>query len=263
MEIGTFARNNDQIKDALKHDPDFIDLRMDLAHSITFSDATEDLEDAGVPCTLHLPSHPNWKPMDLSQEIVPYIDIAADIGAELVTIHSTLSTLMYTDEDIDTFLDAVHLAVDAAENAGVPIAVETLGLYYTELTLLFDSQPSMQLCLDIGHGQIMAHRNRSLGHVDSFFDRIAMVNVHDNHGEKMIEEVLEQRKKRRLSREEIRELAHKYDEHLPIGEGDIDFQSIFQQLKQRNYDGRFLMMCADPARFPEEREKFMSLWLNA
>jgi sugar phosphate isomerase/epimerase len=263
MEIGTFARNNDQIREALKHDPDFIDLRMDLDHSITFSKATEDLNDADVPCTFHLPSHPDWKPMDLSQGIVPYIDIAADIGAELVTIHSTLSTLMYSDQDIDTFLDAVHLAVNAAENAGVPIAVETLGLYYTELTLLFDSQPAMQLCLDLGHGQIMAHRNRALGHIDSFFDRIEMVNVHDNHGEKMIDEVLEEREKRNVSREEIRELANRYDEHLAIGEGDIDFECIFKELKERHYDGRFLMMCADPSRFPEEREKFMRLWLEA
>jgi sugar phosphate isomerase/epimerase len=263
MQIGTFARDNEQIEWALQHEPDFIDLRMDLNYRIAFEKAKESLNDAGVSCTLHLPSDPEWKPMNLASGIVPYIDLGAEINAELVSFHSTLSTLFYRDEDIDTFLEALPLASMAAKNSNVVIGVETLGLYYTELTLLFDEHPEMKMALDIGHGQIMATRNRALGHIESFLDHIEMVIVHDNNGQEMIHDILKAREKREVSIEETRELARRYDTHLPIGEGSIDFETIFRELKERGYDGKFLMMCADQKKFLREREKFMKLWMEA
>ena len=95
MEIGTFARNNEQVQAAIKNEPDFVDLRMDLNFSINFAEAKEDLNDAGIACTLHLPSNPDWKPIELSRGIVPYIDLGRQIDAEVVTFHTMLSTLFY------------------------------------------------------------------------------------------------------------------------------------------------------------------------
>jgi sugar phosphate isomerase/epimerase len=145
----------------------------------------------------------------------------------------------------------------------VKLAIETLGLYYTELRLLFDEFCDMRMALDIGHGQILTKRNRAIEHVYAFFDKIEIVNVHDNNGSKMLDDVLKMRKEREVSQGEIRELAVRYDTHLPIGEGEIDFDPVFRNLKQHGYDGRFVMMCADPAEFPKEREKFWELWLAA
>ena len=263
MEIGTFARNNEQVQAAIKNEPDFVDLRMDLNFSINFAEAKEDLNDAGIACTLHLPSNPDWKPIELSRGIVPYIDLGRQIDAEVVTFHTMLSTLFYDDHDIDIFLKSLPLAYEASKEAGVNLAIESLGLYYTETQLLFDMFPNMKMNLDIGHGQILALRNRALDHIESFYDKIAMVNVHDNHGAKMVDDVLKMKKEREVSQGEIRELAVRYDTHLPIGEGDIDFEPIFRSLKERGFDGRFLMMCECPADFPREREKFMELWLAA
>ncbi len=263
MRIGTFARNNEQLKHAIAMKPDFVDLRLDFDHSINFGETKKFLSDAGIGCTLHLPSNPDWRPMDLPKEIVPYIDLGRVVDAELVSIHTTLSTLFYSDEEIDLFLGQVPILCDAARESGMQVAVETLGLYYTELQLLCDSHPEIAIVLDIGHGQIMAKRNRSLSHIDSFINHIKMVNVHDNNGHEMVDEVLKIREKRGISVEETRELARKYDEHLPIGEGSIDFQEIFTPLKQTGYDERFLMMCSDPSKFEEERRKFLELWVKA
>jgi sugar phosphate isomerase/epimerase len=58
-------------------------------------------------------------------------------------------------------------------------------------------------------------------------------------------------------------LAREHDEHLPIGEGEIVFEPIFRELKERGYAGKFLMMCKDPERFPGERDKFTKIWLEA
>ncbi|MFW9789197.1 MAG: TIM barrel protein [Candidatus Thorarchaeota archaeon] len=263
MEIGTFARNNEQVRKAIEMEPDFVDLRMDLNFSINFAEAKTDLNNAGIPCTLHLPSNPDWKPIELSRGIVPYIDLGRRIDAEIVTFHTMLSTLFYDDHDIDIFLKALPLACEASKESGVTLAIETLGLFYTETQLLFDMFPNMKMALDIGHGQILAKRNRALNHITSFYDQIAMVNVHDNNGSKMLDDVLKIKKEREVSQGEIRELAVRYDTHLPIGQGEIDFCAIFGDLKQRGYDGKFLMMCECLADFPRERERFNELWLTA
>lgn len=263
MEIGTFARHIDQVKRGMSHNPAFIDLRMDLNYSLNFREVRRILEDSGIIPTLHLPSDPCWRPMDFPKEIVPYIDIGAEVGAELVTTHSALSTLFYSDDDIDSFLEWVPLLNDAAKESGMQLAVETLGLYYTELTLLFDLCADMKIALDIGHGQIMATRNRALDVIQSFYDHIAIVNVHDNHGAQMVSKVRDLRQQREVAHEELLVIAREYDEHLPIGKGGIDFAPIFRELKEEGYSGKFLMMCKDPDRFPSERDKFTQIWLEA
>jgi sugar phosphate isomerase/epimerase len=263
MEIGTFARHIDQVKRGISHNPAFIDLRMDLNYNFNFREVRRILEDSGIIPTLHLPSDPCWRPMDFPKEIVPYIDIGAEVGAELVTTHSALSTLFYNDDDIDSFLEWIPLLCDAARENGMQLAIETLGHYFTELTLLFDHCPEMKIALDIGHGQIMATRNRALDVIQSFYNHVAIVNVHDNHGEQMVGRVRDLRQQREVAHEELLVIARDYDEHLPIGEGEIDFPPIFRELKERGYSGKFLMMCKDPDRFPSERGKFTQIWLKA
>jgi sugar phosphate isomerase/epimerase len=263
MKIGTFARTTEQALKGLTHNPDFIDLRLDLNHQIEFSTVKTAMNKAGVPCTLHLPSNPQWNPVDISQDIVPYIDLGEMIEAELVTFHSPLSTLFYDDETIDTFLQAFPLAYDAAREAGITLAVETLGHYFTELMLLFDDFPNIRMVLDIGHGQILSIQNRAIGHIEAFSDYIEMVNVHDNNACERYKKDLQNKSLAEMSQKDLREVARQCDEHLPIGKGMIDFDPIFALLKEHSYDGRFLMMCADPDAFEDEREKFNQLWLAA
>jgi len=263
MKIGTFARTTEQALKGLENSPDFIDLRLDLDNQIEFSTVKTAMNNVGVPCTLHLPSNPEWAPIDISQDIVPYIDLGEMIEAELVTFHSPISTLFYDDDAIDTFLQAFPLAYEAAKEAGITLAVETLGHYFTELMLLFDDFPELRMVLDIGHGQILTIQNRALGHIEAFPNYIEMVNVHDNHACERFKEAFESKSLADISQADLRELARECDEHLPIGEGNIDFDSIFASLKEHSYDGRFLMMCADPNIFDNERKKFHDLWLAA
>lgn len=263
MEIGTFARHLDQVQSAEAFHPEFIDLRMDLNFNLDFRQVRMLLTEYNMACTLHLPSDPCWRAMDLPKEIVPYIDLGAQVEAELVTTHTALSPMFYSDEDIDAYLEWIPLASDAAKESGMQLAVETLGSFYTELALLFERCPDIKIALDIGHGQIMATRNRALDIIESFYERIAMVNVHDNHGQEMVDEVQNIRKRREVTHEELLFLARKYDEHLPIGEGDIDFAPIFRELKEREFSGKFLMMSKDSSNFVSEREKFTKFWLEA
>jgi sugar phosphate isomerase/epimerase len=263
MQIGTFARTNEQVLRGLDSSPDFIELRLDINHKIEFSTAKSAMNKQGVSCTLHLPSNPEWKPIDIAQDIVPFIDLGQMIEAKLVTFHSPMSALFYSDEEIDTFLQTFPLAYDSAQEAGISLAFETLGHYFTELSLLFDEFPKLRMVLDIGHGQILTVQNRALGHIESFSKFIAMVNVHDNDACEQYRDWIKNKPLSELPHAELRELARQCDEHLPIGKGKINFDPIFASLKEHQYDGRFLMMSADPAAFEDERRKFMDLWLAA
>jgi sugar phosphate isomerase/epimerase len=263
MEIGTFARTRKQVLKAVSLNPDFIELRLDVGHDLDLSESCGALKESGTKCTIHLPSNPDWKPIELSQGILPYIDLGRQMDSDLVTFHTTLSTLFYDDEDIDTYLTALPMAYDAAVESGVTLAIETLGLFYTELRLLFDEFPKLRMVLDIGHGQLLAKRNRAMAHIESFNNQIAMVNVHDNNGADLMDEVLKERKKRDVSREEMRELALNYDTHLQIGKGSINFQPVFSLLKQNSYDGKFLMIGGGLDDFDAERETFKKMWLEA
>ncbi|TFG28977.1 sugar phosphate isomerase/epimerase [Candidatus Thorarchaeota archaeon] len=263
MQIGTFARTNEQVLTGLEARPDFIELRMDLNYRINFTEAKTALNQVGVPCTLHLPSDPSWKPVDMITEIVPLMDIGSMIDAEIVVFHGPISSILYNDEEIDSYLEYLPLLYDAAVESGITLAIETLVFYYTEMMLIFEQMPKMRMVLDIGHGQILSTRNRAVGHTETYIERIETVNVHDNHASEVYNDLLDQEKMSSLSKEELREIALKCDEHLAIGEGTIDFSPIFSALKQRNYDNRFLMLTRDPSSFDEERNKFLELWLKA
>ena len=90
-----------------------------------------------------------------------------------------------------------------------------------------------------------------------------MVNVHDNNACEAFEDILSSKQLSEFSQEDLREMSIACDKHLPIGDGSIEFSPIFSLLKQRNYDGRFLMLSNDPLCFDVERGKFIQLWLNA
>ncbi|TFF91313.1 sugar phosphate isomerase/epimerase, partial [Candidatus Thorarchaeota archaeon] len=253
----------EQVRKAIEYQPDFVELRLDIGHDFDLRDVSSALTKAGIASTIHLPSNPDWKPAELSQGMVPYIDLGRLVDAELVTFHTSLSTLFYSDEDIEVFLESLPIAYDASLETGVPLAIETRGLYYTELSLLFERFPKLGMVLDIGHGEILALRNRSLTHIDSFYKHIDMVNVHDNNGSQLVQEILDLRKKRTVSIEEMRELARRYDTHDPIGSGSIDFDAIFSRLKTQGYDKKFLMLGGSHDDFPQERKSFMNCWLAA
>lgn len=262
MQIGSYARHQEQLKEILKLEPDFVELRLDINHTIKLSEARRLFADAGIFCTLHLPSSPEWRPTDIAREIIPYIDQGAEVEAKLVVFHGTLSSLFYSDDEIDEFINSLPLACDAADETGMRLAIETLGTLYTELAVMFETC-DVDIALDIGHGQIMANRNRALDLLNAFPERIAMVNVHDNKGSDMIKEVASMKKKKDVSTRDIRDLAVRYDTHLPIHDGSIQYERIFSKLKEEQYDGKFLMLSNNPNDYRKEKEKFLQIWANS
>jgi sugar phosphate isomerase/epimerase len=72
-------------------------------------------------------------------------------------------------------------------------------------------------------------------YIDAFGDRLAHVHVHDNHG--------------------------KWDEHLCLGRGKIDFRKIVRLLKEINYDRTVTFeVFTSRADAVHSREFFKRLW---
>ena len=67
------------------------------------------------------------------------------------------------------------------------------------------NHPNLKLCLDVGHANIWSKLHPAQW-VEQLGTRIYHIHLHDNHGAD--------------------------DEHLPIGEGTIDFDSIFMSIKK-------------------------------
>ena len=70
--------------------------------------------------------------------------------------------------------------------------------------------PALKFHLDVAHAFIENRMNGVRDYINAFSDRLAHVHVHDNHG--------------------------KWDEHLPLGKGKVDFRKVVRFLKEIKYD---------------------------
>ncbi|MEI6796067.1 MAG: sugar phosphate isomerase/epimerase family protein [Methanomassiliicoccales archaeon] len=106
-------------------------------------------------------------------------------------------------------------AEKAAREAGVTLALENMpNMPISMLTNPDDLMrmlegTELRVCWDIGH----AHTTNNIKEYLPYWRRFANVHIHDNDG--------------------------RHDQHLPLGEGSIDFPPILQRLK--GYEGNFVI----------------------
>jgi len=78
----------------------------------------------------------------------------------------------------------------------------------------FREIPSLRMTLDLGHGELLCEKNRSMGFIEKVPERIQHIHLHDNRGG----------------------TSHTDDLHLPPGQGVIDFKGLFEALHRIRYD---------------------------
>lgn len=152
-------------------------------------------------------------------EILTTAETAASLGIELITIHPGLTSMSvpYMEEKATEKAKRSLSSIDRISSQyGVTIAVENmpsfpfmLGHTAEEMNELIGST-NLGFCLDIGHGNTTGQTDEL---IKAFRDRLVNIHIHDNHGE--------------------------MDEHLTLGEGDIDFKSIISSLK--GYTGNYVI----------------------
>ncbi|MFE7753469.1 sugar phosphate isomerase/epimerase family protein [Streptomyces sp. NPDC057429] len=146
------------------------------------------------------------------------VDVAADLGAHAVHCFSGITPPgTTTDTAWQRLTDALAPVLDAATRAGIPLAIEpepghllaTLADFHHLRTLLGDPEP-LGLTLDIGHCQCLEPAPPA--------DCVKAAAPWLRH----------------VQIEDMRRGVH---EHLPFGDGEIDFPPVLEALAATGYGG--------------------------
>ncbi len=153
-------------------------------------------------------------------ELLNSLSLASQLGARKAVIHPSFvgglgrslpeSSRRYTIETLDA-------AVNLGQEKGCRLCLENLFYRLTPFTTpddfadYFQRWPHLAMTLDIGHAFIDGHgMGRILDFIHRFGERIAHLHISDNFGHR--------------------------DDHLPVGDGDIDFHTLIKALQRISYD---------------------------
>lgn len=153
------------------------------------------------------------------KETLATVSAASEMGVETVTVHPGLSSMSVPgleERAAARARESLRLIDRVVREYDLTVAIENmpsfpffLGRTAEQLAGIVDGT-DLGICFDIGHanttGQIDAM-------IDTFGDRIVNIHIHDNHG--------------------------RSDEHLTIGEGEIDFAHVIRRMS--GYRGNWII----------------------
>jgi sugar phosphate isomerase/epimerase len=185
----------------------------------------EQLPSYGLVCSVHAPLsdvnigslNPRMRAAALD-EVLRSIASAGRLGFNPFTVHPGFFTplgMVAKDNARKVTKESLKLIERTARENGVVVALENM----PEMPMSMATTPKalldlmdgtdMRICLDIGH----ANTSKNIDEYLRFKDRIVNVHIHDNDG--------------------------KWDQHLPIGNGNIDFKRLMPKLS--SYKGRYVI----------------------
>lgn len=141
---------------------------------------------------------------------------SSKVGAKHAVIHPNLQSTPIYDREEAQKLSKHYLKQlgELGEQLGVRVVVENVGFHDCalfdpeEFVNLFDEIPSIDALLDIGHAHINGWDIPAV--IQRLGKRLTTVHLHDNHAA--------------------------YDEHLPIGEGTVEWEGIWKRLDQAQHE---------------------------
>jgi sugar phosphate isomerase/epimerase len=143
------------------------------------------------------------------------IGVAHGLGIEFLTIHMWLDPRFVGSEAREEKLSLLKAVCACGCENGVLISLENLSETATDLGPILAAVPDLGLTLDVGHGQLLTDTNTSFDIIENLSGSIKHIHLHDNRGGRGVKD----------------------DLHLPLGDGIIDFQGIFERLVKKGYDG--------------------------
>ena len=181
------------------------------------------------------------------EEAKDMIRVASMLKLELLNFHfyGKLGRVGSTRESVKAFLENYSMAMDELckfskskrvtlmlENVPVP-DIGTGGI--ENFSQVLNNVPQLKCHLDIAHAFIEGGMSRIKSYVTRFDERLVHLHIHDNHGE--------------------------FDEHLPLGAGNINFKKVVKWLKQIDYSRTVTFEVFTSYRDAvRSREYFKKLW---
>ncbi|MFC1862675.1 sugar phosphate isomerase/epimerase family protein [Thermodesulfobacteriota bacterium] len=148
------------------------------------------------------------------EKIKKILPLVEQLGIDLLTVHVWLDKRFINPDVIKFKFDLLQRIIDLASRRGITICIENLSEHVSDLGQIFVQLPDLKMTLDLGHAQLLTNENNSIGFIKSYPERINHIHMHDNRGGDSAMD----------------------DIHLAPGEGVIDFESIFNELKNIGYD---------------------------
>jgi sugar phosphate isomerase/epimerase len=192
-----------------------------------------------INLSLHIPHYINISEVinPLRNSDINYLLKCVKLAYELEATHITLHAGKFywfpleswmRKKALKRFVNSIRKVLDTCEELDVIIALENvvpipsgsdyflLGDNIEDFNYIFSNidSDSLGFCLDTGHANI---GEGVLNYLNNFKQKLVCVHYHDNKGNN--------------------------DEHLPIGEGNIDWISFTQLLKKTKYAGPIISEC--------------------
>lgn len=171
-------------------------------------------------------------------EILTTAETAAALNINLITVHpgvTSMSVPYMEERSVEKAKLSLRSLDRIAAEYGVTIAIENmpafpffLGQTAEEMKELIGTT-NLGFCLDIGHANTTGQTEALIA---EFKDRLVNVHIHDNHGVN--------------------------DEHLTLGEGEIDFKKVIGDLS--GYSGNFIIESRSFPSGVESRDYLKSLF---
>ncbi len=156
------------------------------------------------------------------KEILRTLEMARKLGVEVITIHGgsytddrefpiNLERARRTLEEVNPYFTDVKLCVENLPTLGHGNDfIREFPKHIADVLYLTKDLNNVGICLDVGHANVS-------GRVLSFYEALKKTgklwdfHLHDNKGDK--------------------------DDHLQVGEGNVPFRELFEELKRDNYQG--------------------------
>jgi sugar phosphate isomerase/epimerase len=208
------------------------------------------LRECGMGLVIHLPTFVLTADLTESirkasvDEMLRSMDLAAEMAAEKVVMHPSAVTglaPLVMDLAMGYAKESMEQMIAHAWNLGLRVCLENMFPRYrsffepAHFLALFDEHPGLEMTLDTGHANIDGGSDRIFEFIRRHGSRIGHVHASDNDG--------------------------KRDEHLPIGEGNIDFQGVMRRLATIGYGQTITLevFAEDRSRLAKSRDRLRKM----
>jgi sugar phosphate isomerase/epimerase len=206
------------------------------------------LEEYGLGCGIHTASYVNtaeiFEPIrkGVVQHFEDFIDLAHGLGARYLIIHCGVYFRQFKSRVEECMIRTLQEATACAEKEGISLLLENmnripqalagkpwdlsfeepeisyLGITAEDLARIFQkvNSPLLGFSLNVAHANLLA--GGAPPFLEALGSKLGNVQISDNNGIT--------------------------DDHLPIGEGTVDFVSLIRQLKKMNYRGTLSLSVA-------------------
>jgi sugar phosphate isomerase/epimerase len=179
-----------------------------------------------------------------------YVDAAERLGAGWIVVHGGYHFSKYPQRRIDAAIERLERTLDRAAEAGVDLYLENHNpepddaeMHYLPVKLedcvtFFEALDGAENSDHLHWTFNVAHANIAPQGIEGYaeelgIDRAREVRVNDNNGT--------------------------VEEHLPIGEGNIDFADTLDLIEGEGYDGKYTLSYTTVEEMLEGREKLIDI----